>query len=144
MQKFKYDIAAMDFNNAGYISSKIKKMLVSDGIDNQVIRRVSIASYEAEINVVIHSFGGYAEIYYDEDSLKMEFHDYGPGIESIEDAMKEGFSTASELDRENGFGAGMGFPNMLKTADKLEVETSNEGTIITIYFDLRGARNANK
>lgn len=139
MEKFTYKIEAMDFEDAGYISSKIKKMLEHDNVSKSIIRRVSIASYEAEINVVIHSVGGYANIYYDKDSLKLEFIDYGPGIESIENAMKEGWSTASQIDRENGFGAGMGFPNMKKAADELLVDTSPSGTKVTISFKLGDA-----
>ena len=127
----------MDLDNAGYISSKIKKMLNERNIDHGIIRRVAIASYEAEINVVIHSYGGYCNVIFDDDQLKIEFIDCGPGIESIENAMKEGWSTASKQDRENGFGAGMGFPNMKKASDKLDVVSSSSGTTVTIYFKLR-------
>lgn len=128
----------MDLENAGYISSKIKKDLKSRGVDSAIIRRVAIASYEAEINVCIHSYGGYCNVIYDDDDmLKLEYIDCGPGIESIDDAMKEGWSTASKQDRENGFGAGMGFPNMKKASDKLEVTSSPAGTNVTIYIKLR-------
>ena len=137
MEKYTYKIFSMDLDNAGYISSKIKKMLNERNIDRGIIRRVAIASYEAEINVVIHSYGGYCNVIFDDDQLKIEFIDCGPGIESIENAMKEGWSTASKQDRENGFGAGMGFPNMKKASDKLDVVSSSSGTTVTIYFKLR-------
>ncbi len=137
MEKYTYKIFSMDLDNAGYISSKIKKMLNERNIDHGIIRRVAIASYEAEINVVIHSYGGYCNVIFDDDQLKIEFIDCGPGIESIENAMKEGWSTASKQDRENGFGAGMGFPNMKKASDKLDVVSSSSGTTVTIYFKLR-------
>lgn len=138
MEKYTYKIFSMDLENAGYVSSKIKKMLNEKNVDRGIIRRVAIASYEAEINVVIHSYGGYCNaIFEDDDLLKLEFIDCGPGIESIENAMKEGWSTASRQDRENGFGAGMGFPNMKKASDKLDVVSSPSGTIVTIYIKLR-------
>jgi len=138
VEKYSYKIFSMDLENAGYISSKIKKMLVVKGIDKSIIRRVAIASYEAEINVVIHSYGGYCNVIFeDNDELKLEYIDCGPGIESIDNAMKEGWSTASKQDRENGFGAGMGFPNMKKASDKLEVASSPNGTIVTIHIALR-------
>lgn len=137
MERYTYKIVSMDLENAGYISSRIKKMLALRNIDKTIIRRVAIASYEAEINVVIHSYGGYALIEVDDDSLKLEFIDCGPGIPSVANAMKEGWSTASQKDRENGFGAGMGFPNMKKASDKLEVDTSVKGTKVTIYFNLK-------
>lgn len=142
MKSGKLDIVAMDFENAGYVSSKIKKLLTLDNVDKGVIRRVSIASYEAEINVVIHSVGGYCEYQFDEQGLTLNYIDFGPGIASIEDAMKEGWSTASQIDRENGFGAGMGFPNMKKAADSLEVVSSPSGTNVKMYFKLRDS-NAN-
>lgn len=138
MEKYEYKIFSMDLENAGYISSKIKKMLVAKGIDKSIIRRVAIASYEAEINVVIHSYGGYCNVVFEDNGeLKLEYIDCGPGIESIDNAMKEGWSTASKQDRENGFGAGMGFPNMKKASDKLEVTSSPNGTIVTIHIALR-------
>lgn len=137
MEKYTYKIFSMDLENAGYVSSKIKKMLNEKNVDRGIIRRVAIASYEAEINVVIHSYGGYCNAIFEDDLLKLEFIDCGPGIESIENAMKEGWSTASRQDRENGFGAGMGFPNMKKASDKLDVVSSPSGTIVTIYIKLR-------
>ncbi len=138
MEKEVYRIFSMDLENAGYVSSKIKKKLNQMGVDRQIVRRVAIASYEAEINVVIHSYGGFCNVIFtDDDNLILEFIDCGPGIASIDDAMKEGWSTASKQDRENGFGAGMGFPNIKKASDKLEVETSSAGTTVRIFIKLR-------
>ena len=135
MEKITYDIST-SLENAGYISSKIKRMLNTWGIDKQIIRRVAIASYEAEINVVIHSYGGICNVEYDENELRIEFLDRGPGIPSIENAMKEGWSTASQQDRENGFGAGMGFPNMKRASDELIVDSSPDGTRVVEVFKL--------
>lgn len=131
-----FDILPMNLEKAGYISSYIKRLLVSDGIDKMVIRRVSIATYEAEINVVIHSYGGVCELEYDNYRLKIIFKDKGPGINNIDVAMEEGFSTASSFARENGFGAGMGLPNIKKACDEFDITSSPEGTIVTIIFNL--------
>lgn len=136
MEKYTFKIVSMDLENAGYVSSRIKKILISKGIDRQIIRRVAIASYEAEINVVIHSYGGNCLFQIDDKHLTLDFIDCGPGIVSIQDAMKEGWSTASQKDRENGFGAGMGFPNILKASDKLDIESSKAGTKVSIFFSL--------
>lgn len=137
MENYTYQIQSMDMENAGSISSKIKKMLREKGIDKNIIRRVAIASYEAEINVVIHSVGGYCEVKIDDDKLVINFIDYGPGIPSIENAMKRGWSTASKHDHELGFGAGMGFPNMKEASDELKVTSSPDGTNVEIFFNLR-------
>lgn len=137
MEKYTYQIVSMDMDNAGSVSSKIKKLLRERGVDKNIIRRVAIASYEAEINVVIHSVGGYCEVNIDDDTLTMNFIDYGPGIISIENAMKKGWSTASKLDHELGFGAGMGFPNMKDASDRLDVTSSSDGTNVEIFFNLR-------
>ena len=123
MSHMHYDIKAMDMENAGSISSAIKKMLKNDGVDRLIIRRVAIASYEAEINVVIHSCGGVCEVEYNDNTITINFVDCeveyndntitinfvddGPGIPDIEKAMTPGWSTASKLDHELGFGAGM-------------------------------------
>jgi len=131
-----YDIKAMDMENAGIVSSKIKKNLIAMGVDRSIVRRVAIASYEAEINVVIHSYGGYCEYEIDDEEVQIRFVDTGPGIPDVKLAMTAGWSTASKQDNEAGFGAGMGFPNMLNSADKVEVETSEKGTTVALYFKL--------
>lgn len=136
MEIIKYEIKAMDMENAGSVSSKIKKSLTKMGFDRSIIRRVAIASYEAEINVVIHSYGGYCEYLVDDDEIEIKFVDTGPGIPDVKQAMKAGWSTASKRDNEAGFGAGMGFPNMLSSADKVEVLTSPAGTTVALLFYL--------
>ncbi len=136
MKIIKYDIKAMDMENAGSVSSKIKKSLTKMGFDRSIIRRVAIASYEAEINVVIHSYGGYCEYLVDDDEIEIKFVDTGPGIPDVKQAMKAGWSTASKRDNEAGFGAGMGFTNMLNSADKVEVITSPAGTTVALLFYL--------
>jgi len=96
---YTFEILPMNLEQAGYISSFIKKLLVDNKISKMVIRRVSIATYEAEINVVIHSYGGKCVVDYHEKQLKIVFSDTGPGIKNIESAMTEGFSTASSYAR---------------------------------------------
>ncbi|MFA6662162.1 MAG: ATP-binding protein [Bacilli bacterium] len=137
MEKYTYKIISNDLENAGCIASRVKKMLIQKGIDRQTIRRVAIASYEAEINVVIHSYGGICNVIIDGNELTLEYIDDGPGIACIADAMKEGWSTASKVDNENGFGAGMGFPNMKNASDKLDVKSSPDGTRVVIHIKIR-------
>ncbi|MDD3170785.1 MAG: ATP-binding protein [Bacilli bacterium] len=133
---YSFEILPMNLEQAGYISSFVKRLLVADNVSKIIVRRVSIATYEAEINVVIHSFGGTCDIEYTKDKLKMVFSDKGPGIKNIDAAMSEGFSTASLFARENGFGAGMGLPNIRKSCDEFDIKSSEEGTIVTIIFNL--------
>lgn len=132
IKRFIYPIIANDFKVAGKSSSEIKSNLKSIGIDARIIRKIAIISYEAEINIVIHSLGGnlYCDLY--EDKIVIVSEDRGPGIPDIEMAMTEGFSTASEDIRELGFGAGMGLPNMKRYSDEFEIESSKSGTIIKI------------
>lgn len=137
MEKYTYKIISNDLENAGCIASGIKKMLIKKNIDRKIVRRVAIASYEAEINVAIHSYGGICNVILDGSELTLEYIDDGPGIPCIADAMKEGWSTASKVDNENGFGAGMGFPNMKKASDKLDVKSSPDGTCVVIYIKIR-------
>ena len=133
---YTFELLPMNLEQAGYISSFIKKLLVDNKISKMVIRRVSIATYEAEINVVIHSYGGKCVVDYHEKQLKIVFSDTGPGIKNIESAMTEGFSTASTYARENGFGAGMGLPNIRNSCDEFDIQSSDKGTIVTIIFNL--------
>jgi anti-sigma regulatory factor (Ser/Thr protein kinase) len=121
--KFEYTISKMNFSTAGEASSNIKKTLKLLGIDSQKIRRASIAAYEAEINIAIHSNGGKIILVIDKDHLDLIAEDSGPGIANIDDAMKEGFSTATHEIREMGFGAGMGLPNIKKCSDKFKIES---------------------
>ncbi len=112
-----------DFTRAGEASSKVKNMLKRVGYSSDCIRRVAIAMYEGEINMVIHGGGGvaYVEIY--PDRVEISLVDEGPGIEDIEKAMQEGFSTAPDNVRTLGFGAGMGLPNIKKYTDGMKLES---------------------
>lgn len=131
--RYTFDVEKDDFDRAGEASSSIKKILRQLGIDSGMIRRIAIASYEAEINIVIHSLGGHIDIEIAPNCIKVVASDKGPGIENIELAMQEGYSTASEKVREMGFGAGMGLPNMKKCSDKFNVESEKgKGTTITM------------
>lgn len=132
MKRIVYDIVANDFKVAGKGSSSIKSNLKAIGIDALTLRKIAIISYEAEINMVIHSYGGklICDLY--EDEIVIISEDIGPGIPDIEKAMTEGFSTATESVRELGFGAGMGLPNIKRYSDEFEIESSENGTIIKI------------
>ena len=121
--KLKYDVVSDDFSRAGEASSKIKKVLKQLAIDASAIRRVAIATYEAEINLVIHSFGGTIEVYIKSNCIEIYVEDRGPGIADIDLAMTKGYSTASVAVREMGFGAGMGLPNMEKVSDQFVIES---------------------
>lgn len=134
---YEYEVVKDDFGRAGMASSDIKKKLRQVGMDPDVIRRVAIATYEAEINIVIHSYGGKITLLIKQDSIEIFFVDTGPGIENIELAMKEGFSTASSKVREMGFGAGMGLPNIKKCSDEFYIEsTLGEYTQLKIVMNL--------
>ena len=121
---FKFEVDGSDFTSAGHASVQIKKNLRQLGISPEVIRRVSIAMYEGEINMVIHAGGGHAEVKVCEDHIQIVLEDNGPGIKDIEQAMQEGFSTAPDQIRSLGFGAGMGLPNMKRYTDSMEIEST--------------------
>lgn len=131
--KFKFDVQGGNFTSAGQASVLVKKNLRQLGIPPEIIRRVSIAMYEGEINMVIHAGGGVAEVLVYEDKIEIILDDRGPGIPNIELAMKEGFSTAPDNIRSLGFGAGMGLPNMKRYTDSMNIETQlGKGTKITM------------
>lgn len=132
LKRLSFNITANDFIDAGKGSSSIKNLLKSMGINANIIRRIAIISYEAEINIVIHSNGGklHCDLY--DDKITIVSEDFGPGIENIDLAMTEGYSTATESIRELGFGAGMGLPNMKKFSDSFEIASSTKGTVIKI------------
>jgi anti-sigma regulatory factor (Ser/Thr protein kinase)/Fe-S-cluster-containing hydrogenase component 2 len=137
-----YDIQAGDYEHGGDASRKLKEHLKQIGASPADIRRTMIASYEAEMNVVIHSQGGRLLAYVEQDRLDVEICDVGPGIADIEQAMKEGYSTASAKAREFGFGAGLGLPNICKNSDRFRIESSaGRGTRIcfTIFLKPSGA-----
>ena len=130
---FHFDVDGDDFTSAGHASVMMKKNLRQLGISPDTIRRVSIAMYEGEINMVIHAGGGVADVAVDENGVEIVLTDKGPGIKDIEQAMQEGFSTAPDNIRSLGFGAGMGLPNMKRYTDSMEIEsTPGEGTCITM------------
>lgn len=131
-----YLIPGDDFQVAGEASSNFKSVLKKLGIASDVIRKVAIAMYEAEINTMIHGGGGECEAEILKDSIRITFTDHGPGIPDIELAMQEGYSTASDRIREMGFGAGMGLPNMKKYADDMKILTGPEGTTLTLIINL--------
>lgn len=135
--EFKYDVDGNDFTRVGGASTDIKKKLKMLGLPPDIIRRVSIAIYEGEINMVIHADGGTITVTVSEDDICMVLADRGPGIPDVEKAMTAGYSTASENVRNLGFGAGMGLPNMKKYTDSLELETElGVGTTVTMHIRL--------
>ena len=136
--KLHFDIDAEDFTAAGEASSGVKKTLTRLGVDPDVIKRVSIAMYEAEINAVIHANGGAADVEITPERVKIVISDNGPGIPNIEKAMTPGWSTASNLVREMGFGAGMGLPNMKRYTDEMYVESEEGvGTKVTLIVYIK-------
>ena len=134
---FHFDIDGDNFTSAGEASVRIKKMLREMGFSSDAIRRVSVAMYEGEINMVIHAGGGVATVTVLEDRIDIVLEDHGPGIANVELAMKEGFSTATDHIRDLGFGAGMGLPNMKKNTDSMEIVTElGKGTTIKMVINL--------
>ncbi|MEF9987989.1 MAG: ATP-binding protein, partial [Christensenella sp.] len=125
-----------DYVAAGEVSSRIKNKLKQLGVDHTLIRKIAIASYEAEINMIIHSYGGHMQLDIDEDSIVIKCADTGPGIPDIKLAMQEGYSTASDTVREMGFGAGMGLSNMNRNSDNMHIESSPAGTTVTLSFKM--------
>ena len=134
---FRYDVDGDDFTSAGEASVNVKKKLRQLGVDPAIIRRVSIAMYEGEVNMVIHADGGFVDVNVYGDKIEIILTDEGPGIENIELAMQEGYSTAPDYVRSLGFGAGMGLPNMKGYTDSMDIETKiGVGTTITMVVNL--------
>ena len=132
-----YPIQTGDYTRAGEASADIKRKLKQLGVGAQVMRRVAVASYEVELNLVIHSLGGQLTLDVDANGIWLESRDVGPGIPDIEMAMREGYSTANEEARSLGFGAGMGLPNMKRNADGFEITSQvGVGTTIKMLFRL--------
>lgn len=127
-------MSAKDFASAGEASAKMKGILRMIGIDPALTRRVTIAAYEAELNMVIHSHGGQMTLSISPDVIFLSCVDSGPGIEDIDMAMQEGYSTASNDIRMMGFGAGMGLPNMKRNSDKFSIRSDKKGTVIEMRF----------
>ena len=132
-----FDITGGDFSNAGRASTSIKEILQEIGIDSSIIVRASIAAYEAEMNVVMYAQRASLTLNITPEKLHLKLEDEGPGIENIDVAMQEGFSTATDEMREMGFGAGMGLPNIKRNADKFEItSTPGKGTTLDIIICL--------
>jgi len=135
--KLQYIISDEDFTRAGEASGDVKSKLKMMGVDPEVIRKVSIAMYEGEINMVIHANGGVIDVIITTTDITMILKDKGPGIKDLDLAMQAGYSTASENVRALGFGAGMGLPNMKKYSDEMKIDTEiGVGTTVTmkVYF----------
>ncbi len=134
---FHFGVDGEDFTSAGQASVIVKKNLRQLGLPPEIIRRVSIAMYEGEINMVIHAGGGDADVNVTEDYVEIILKDKGPGIKDIEQAMQEGFSTATDSIRSLGFGAGMGLPNMKRYSDYMNIESEvGKGTTITMRVNI--------
>jgi len=135
--RFTFRVDGDDFSSAGAASVQVKKHLRQMGFSPEIIRRVAIAMYEGEINMVIHANGGVATVDVTDDSIIMVLEDTGPGIPDVSLAMQEGFSTARDNIRSLGFGAGMGLPNMKKYSDSMNIETEiGKGTKITMTVNV--------
>lgn len=130
-----YDVPGDDFTRAGEASGAVKHKLKKLGYNSDAIRRIAIAMYEAEINMVIHAGGGQVFVEIHPDRVDAKLVDHGPGIPDVEKAMQEGYSTAPDNVRNLGFGAGMGLPNIKKYADEMKIDTKiGEGT--TMYLSV--------
>ena len=131
--KLEYKVSPDDFTRAGEASGNLKKVLKTMGVSPEAIRRVSIAMYEGEINMVIHANGGDITVYVSETDITMILKDVGPGIPDVEKAMQAGWSTAPDNIRSLGFGAGMGLPNMKRYTDEMHIDsTVGVGTTVTM------------
>lgn len=134
---FRFGVDGENFTSAGQASVAVKKNLRQLGIAPEIIRKISIAMYEGEINMVIHASGGVATVKVFEDYVEIILEDKGPGIKNIDEAMQEGFSTAPDAIRSLGFGAGMGLPNMKRYTDSMKIDTEvGVGTTVTMRVNL--------
>lgn len=134
---FRFNIDGEDFTSAGKASVQVKKLLRQLNFDSESIRRVSVAMYEGEINMVIHANGGTAEVLIWDDRIRVVLTDSGPGIPDVALAMQEGYSTAKDNIRSLGFGAGMGLPNMKRYSDNMTIDTEvGRGTTVTLDFNI--------
>lgn len=135
--KKEFYIQKFDFEHAGKAASDARKLLMDYGFDQQIVRRVAIAAYEAEMNMVIHGYGGTLILEINFEYIQLVAEDNGPGISDLKLAMQEGFSTASDEIREIGFGAGMGLPNIKRCVNFLGIETKpGRGTVVTMRVNL--------
>ena len=131
--KLTYQVDGGDLLQAGEASSKMKMALKKLDLPPEVIRKASICMYEGEINMVIHADGGHVEVTVGMDAITIRLVDQGPGIPDVDKAMEEGFTTAGDVARDLGFGAGMGLPNMKHYSDEMEIDTTvGVGTTVTM------------
>ena len=137
MIKESYPVKADDMTSAGDVSARIKRQMKQLGIPASVVRRVSVGTYEAEINLVIHSDGGRIDFEISPENITIRVVDQGPGIPDLKKAMTEGWSTATNEVRNMGFGAGMGLPNMKRNADGFAITSEvGKGTDIVMTFNI--------
>ncbi|MBP5435848.1 ATP-binding protein [bacterium] len=135
--KFEYNVEGGDFLNAGNASGNIKKVLKKLNVDTGILKRVVVALYEAEVNIVAHAYRGKITADISPKRIEIVLDDEGPGIPDIGLAMQQGYSTASTKVREMGFGAGMGLPNIKANVDDMKIETEvGKGTKLTLFFNL--------
>lgn len=132
-----YQVQGRDFVDAGVVSSEIKKCLKQKGMPEEIIRRVAVVAFEAEINIISYADQGTIELFIEPDAIIIEVNDVGPGIEDLELAIQEGYSTADDAIRELGFGAGMGLSNIKKFSDVFELTSEvGNGTHLRIVVKL--------
>ncbi len=130
-----YKVIRDDYAAAGKVSSDVKSTLASIGIPAPILRRIAVACYESEINMLIHAYGGDITLeVHDDGNIRMSFADPGPGIPDLEKALTPGFSTASDKARAMGFGAGMGLPNIRRVSDEFDIQSSPAGTTLKLGF----------
>ena len=132
-----YEVEGGDLTQAGEASAQVKQTLRKLGFDPDTIRRVSVCMYEGEINMVIHADGGRVEVDVGMDAITLRLIDHGPGIPDVNQAMEEGFTTAGDVARDLGFGAGMGLPNMKKYSDEFDIQsTVGVGTTVKMLVNI--------
>jgi anti-sigma regulatory factor (Ser/Thr protein kinase) len=133
-----FQLIGGNFTNAGEASTQLKLKLSELGVQDEIIRRAAIATFEAEMNVIIYAAAGQLHYYITNENIRIKIEDMGPGIKDIEQAMEEGYSTAPDWVREMGWGAGMGLPNMKRNSDEFMVESVvGEGTTVHMTINLK-------
>jgi len=135
--EFSYEVEGGNFTKAGNAASSVKKVLKQLNVDPKVIKRIVVALYEGEVNVVAHAYKGNVFVDIDTSRIYIRIEDEGPGIPDIDLAMQVGYSTASAMVREMGFGAGMGLPNMKRNADSIDINSKvGVGTVVELITNL--------
>lgn len=133
----RFQLIGGNFNNAGEVPIRLKQTLSEIGVREDIISNAGVAAFEAEMNVIIHAAAGWLRYYISQNRLKIVVEDMGPGIENVDLAMQEGFSTAPDWVREMGWGAGMGLPNIKKNSDSFKIDSiPGEGTTLEIIIHL--------